>query len=115
MKWIIGCKIAQAVIQLIIGMLTARYLGPANYGLVNYAASITAFATPFMQLGLQSTLVQEYIHAPQKNGEILGTSMAMSLISGAFSMLGVIGFALVANRGEPITIIVCDHRTDRNT
>lgn len=106
-KWIIGCKIIQALIQMIIGMLTARYLGPANYGLVNYAASLTAFVLPFMQLGLQSTLVQEYILAPEKNGEILGTAMVMTLVSGTLSMLGVVGFSLVANWGETTTIVVC--------
>jgi len=106
-KWIIGCKIAQALFQLVIGMLTARYLGPSDYGLINYAASLTAFAAPFMQLGLQSTLVQEYIRSPEKNGEILGTSMVMTLGSGLLSILGVIGFSLAANWGETATILVC--------
>jgi len=106
-KWIIGCKIVQALIQLVIGMLTARYLGPADYGLVNYAASVTAFVTPFMQLGLQITLVQEYIRAPEKSPEILGTGMAMTFCSAILSMLGVIGFSLAANWGETTTILVC--------
>ena len=47
-KWIIICKIIQSVLQLLVGMLSARYLGPSNYGLINYAASITAFAMPIM-------------------------------------------------------------------
>jgi len=106
-KWIIGCKVVQAILQLIIGMLTARYLGPSNYGLINYAASVTAFLAPFMQLGLQATLVQEYIVYPEENQEILGTSLVMTLCSGFLSMLGVIGFSLVANWGETTTIIVC--------
>ncbi len=106
-KWIIGCKIVQALIQLVIGMLTARYLGPADYGLVNYAASVTAFVTPIMQLGLQTTLVQEYIRAPEKSPEILGTSMAMTFCSALLSMLGVIGFSLAANWGETTTVLVC--------
>ena len=28
----------------VVGMLCARYLGPSNYGLISYAASIAAFA-----------------------------------------------------------------------
>lgn len=106
-KWIIGCKIVQAVMQLIIGMITARYLGPSDYGLINYAASVVAFFTPFMQLGLQYTLVQAYIQNPDNNGEIMGTSMAMTLFSGLVSMLAVISFSLIANWGEKETIIVC--------
>lgn len=41
-KWIIGCKIVQSLLQMVVGMLSARYLGPSNYGLINYAASIVA-------------------------------------------------------------------------
>ena len=54
------------MIQLLIGMLSARYLGPSNYGLISYAASIVAFAVPVMQLGLHSTLVQEIVENPEK-------------------------------------------------
>ena len=78
-KWIIGCKIIQSLIQLIVGMLTARYLGPSNYGLINYAAAVVAFAVPVMQLGLQSTLVQEYVERPKEEGQTLGTDAASVL------------------------------------
>ena len=45
-SWIIGCQIVKSIMNLIISMLTARYLGPSNYGIINYAASLTAFALP---------------------------------------------------------------------
>ena len=60
-KWIIICKIAQSILQLIIGMISARYLGPANYGIISYAGSIVAFALPIMKLGLDATLVHELV------------------------------------------------------
>ena len=81
-KWIIVCKIAQALLQLLIGMLSARYLGPSNYGLINYAKSLVAFVGPFTQLGLNATLVRELVETPEKEGEIMGTSLLMSLMSG---------------------------------
>ena len=62
--WIIACKVVQAFLQLVITMLTARYLGPSNYGVINYAASVIAFAVPVMQLGVRNTLVQELVAAP---------------------------------------------------
>lgn len=105
--WIIACKIVQSIIQLIIGMFSARYLGPYNYGLINYAASIVAFALPIMQLGLRSTLVYELVETPEKEGEIMGTSLLMNTISSLLCILGVAGFASVANFGEPQTIIIC--------
>lgn len=106
-KWIIICRAGQAILQLIIGMLSARYLGPSNYGLINYAASVVAFVLPFMQLGLQSTLVQELIEHPEKEGEIMGTSLAMDLISSFACMMIIYLFVSSVNYGEKETIIVC--------
>ena len=106
-SWIVGCKIVQAVLSLIVGMQTARYLGPSNYGLISYAASVTAFFIPIMQLGLRSTLVQELISNPEKEGQTLGTALVMNLISALACIAGIAAFTAVANRGERDTIIIC--------
>lgn len=106
-KWIIGCRIVQSLLQLVIGMISARYLGPSNYGLISYAASVVAFATPVMQLGLRSTLVQEYIGSPEKEGQILGTSLVMNLCSSVACIIGVACFTCMVNHGERTTILVC--------
>lgn len=105
--WIIACKIVQSVLSMIITMLTARFLGPSNFGLVNYAASIVAFFGPIMYLGINSILVQELVSAPEKEGEVLGTAMLSCFVSGIFCILAVLGFSFVANHDEPITILVC--------
>ena len=106
-KWIIICKIVQSLLQLLIGMLSARYLGPANYGLINYAKSVVAFVVPFAQLGLSATLVRELLETPEQEGEILGTSLVMGIVSSISCMLVVASFVSLANPGEPQTIIVC--------
>lgn len=106
-KWIVICKIVQSLMQMVIGMITARYLGPSNYGLVSYAASVVAFAVPIMQLGLSSTLVQEYVSKPEEEGKVAGTCLAMNLASGLACMVGVVSFAATANRGDRTTILVC--------
>ena len=106
-KWIIVCKIIQSVLQLIVGMLSARYLGPSNYGLISYATSITAFAIPFMKLGFDSYLVHSLVESPEKEGEIMGTSLVMNVVSGFFCIGGVVGFAFFANAGEKETVLVC--------
>lgn len=105
--WIISCKLMQAVIQLVITMLTARYLGPSDYGSISYAASVVAFVVPVMQLGLRNTLVQEFVNAPQKEGEILGTALGLSLLSSVACIGGVVAFASVANFNDTETIWVC--------
>ena len=105
--WIIACRIVQALLQLVVSMMTARYLGPSNYGLINYAASLVAFAIPVMQLGLNFVVVQEVVKGDSPDGEIIGTALTMCLTSAGLCILGVIAFSAVANMCEPTTIIVC--------
>ena len=52
-SWIIGIQIVKSLLGLVISMLTARFLGPSNFGLINYAASIVAFVTPIHVFGLK--------------------------------------------------------------
>lgn len=105
--WIISIQILKSLLGMVISMLTARFLGPSNFGLINYAASIVSFVAPIMYLGLNSVLVQEIINSPKKEGETLGTAILMSLTSALFCILGIIAFVSVANHGERETIVVC--------
>jgi len=105
--WIIACKVLQMLLNLIVTMLTARYLGPSNYGLISYAASVVTFVVPVMQLGLRSTLVQELVNGPDKEGEILGTAVVMNIIGAFACIVGIISFTFLVNAGETETIIVC--------
>lgn len=105
--WIIGGRIAQSVLALVINMLTARYLGPSNYGLITYASSLVAFVVPIMQLGLSNVLVQEIVNRPTEEGKVLGTSMAMSLVSSVFCIIGLTAFVFAVSPQETETIRVC--------
>lgn len=105
-SWIIVSKLLQAVFAFIIGILTARYLGPSNYGLINYAASLVTFVVPISQLGYNNTLVQELTNNPQNEGKILGSSILFSLVSSVFCMVGVISFAAVANFNDRETVLI---------
>lgn len=106
-SWIIVCKILQSILNLIIGMITARYLGPSNYGLISYAASITAFLLPLMRLGFTSTLVQEFVSKPEAEGKILGTSLVFNIFSSLLSIVGISVFCIFAHADDKDTIIVC--------
>lgn len=105
--WMIGCKIMQSLISFVIGLLTARYLGPSNYGVLSYAMSVAAFAVPVMQLGLNQTLVREFVKAPGREGEILGTALVLNIMSAVFCMIGVTAFVAVTDAGEKETVLVC--------
>lgn len=105
--WIIGCKVGKAVLTLIVNMITARYLGVADYGVLNYAASIIIFVTPIMKLGLDGILVKEYIEKSDKTGETIGTAYILNVCSAMLCIVGVFFFTLMVNASEVDTIITC--------
>lgn len=105
--WIIGCKLIKAVLTLVVTMLTARYLGPSNYGTINYAAGLVAFFTPLMKLGLNAVQVYAIVDRPSEEGKIVGTTIVLNALSALLCIVGVVAFAAVANAGEPETILVC--------
>lgn len=106
-SWIIFCKIVQVVLNLVVSMITARYLGPSNYGIINYAASIVTFFVPVVQLGINCVLVQMFVERPEENGKIIGTSTIATSISSLLGVVCIWAFTSVANYGETDTILVC--------
>lgn len=105
--WIIACKGVQAILGLVITMITARFYGPKDYGAVSYAASLTLFVMPIAQLGMTSTLVGELVSHPSDEGEILGSAMVSSLFSGALCIFGIWTFTRLTQPDAPMTIWVC--------
>ena len=105
-SWIIICRIVQSMLNLAVTMITARYLGPSNYGLITYASSIVAFIVPLVQLGLNCILVQEFVDSPSDSGKTIGTATILCTISSILGVIGIWAFTSIVNRGETDTIIV---------
>ncbi len=104
-SWLVAGKIVQMVLQLLVGLLTARYLGPANYGIVNYGAAYVAFFSSLCNLGINSILVKNFVDYPDEEGKTLGTTLVLRLISGVLSCAVIFGIVTVADAGETTTIV----------
>ncbi len=104
--WLIGEKIAQMILSLFVGVLSARYLGPSNYGLISYAASLMSFFMSLCTLGINSVIVKELLDNPDDQGSALGSSVGLRLISSFFSAVMVIGISFIVDYGEWETIAV---------
>lgn len=102
----IGEKIIQMLISLVVSLLTARYLGPSNYGLINYAMSFVAFFSSFCTLGINSVLVRELVDRPEREGEVLGTTLVLQSISSLLSAITIVAVVSIIDRHEPTTILV---------
>lgn len=99
-------QIYQMMLSLIIGVLSARYLGPSNYGTINYAASYISFFSIACALGLEGIVVKEIVGKRESEGVVLGSSIVMRLAAGFLSMIAVCAIVAIANPGDQVLLVV---------
>lgn len=104
--WIIGGKIANKLLAFVVGIFAARYLGPGNYGLINYAAAYTTFFASLCTLGINSVIVKNFVDHPEQEGETIGTTLLLRAVSSLLSALAIIGIVSIVDRDEPLTVAV---------
>lgn len=104
--WIIGGRVMNKLLAFFVGILTARYLGPGNYGLINYAATYTTFFSSLCTLGINSIIIKDFIAHPDEQGEAIGTTLTLRAISALLSALMTAGIVFIADSNEPLTILV---------
>jgi len=75
-------KVLRMGVGLFIGVWIARYLGPEQYGLWNYAIAFTAIFGAIASLGLDSIVIRELIRTPENTNVLLGTTFYLKLSAG---------------------------------
>lgn len=101
--WMIIGRVYQMGLAFLIGLLTARYLGPANYGLINYAASYTSFFSTFCVLGINSIIVKNFIDHPDEEGKTIGSTIGIRMISSICSLVLMLAATFLLDQGERMT------------
>ena len=86
-SWLMIGQIIQLGSSLIIGMISARYLGPSDYGLLSTGSAFMALLTPICTLGFTSTYVNEVKNNPDKENLITGTSIVFRLLSSIVAIM----------------------------
>lgn len=72
--WLFFDKGLRMGLGLVIGIWIARYLGPAQFGKLNYGQAFIAIFSTIVNLGLDTTLVKEIVNKPAIKGRLIGTS-----------------------------------------
>lgn len=104
--WIISERVVQMIISIIVGALSARYLGPSNYGLLNYGAAFVTFFSCIAKLGLDSIIVKEIIDNNENEGTIIGTSIVMRMISSIISIIIMVSLISILKPSDNVIILL---------
>ena len=104
--WMIIQHMYSMLTSLIIVALIARHLGPSDYGLINYCASVITIFTTLAGLGLENLIVSEIIRNPDREGGYLGTALVMRLASSFISYPLILALIAALNPGNNTLLLV---------
>jgi polysaccharide transporter, PST family len=85
--WLFIDKLLRLGVGLIVGVWVARYLGPEDYGMLNYSIAFVALFGVLASLGLSNIVVREIVKSPQEAGTLLGSSFILKIIGGLLVVL----------------------------
>lgn len=104
--WIIGGRLVNKLLAFLVSIVTARYLGPGNYGLINYAMAYITFAASLCNLGINSVIIKNFSDHPEEEGIALGTTVILRMVTSFLSAIMIVGVVAVVDKGESVTILV---------
>lgn len=90
--WLFADKVVRLGVGLLVGVWIARYLGPEQFGLLNYAVALVALFGAVASAGLNGIVVRDLINQPATANETLGSSLALQITGG----LVAFGLAVLA-------------------
>jgi len=92
-NWLTIEKVLIDFIKIFVFAWVARYLGPKDFGIINYAIALVVLFSSFAKLGLDNIVIRNLVSYQPKADEILGSSFFLKII-GSIVMLIVSVFAI---------------------
>jgi O-antigen/teichoic acid export membrane protein len=106
-SWLVGDRIFTMVIGVFVMAIVARYLGPENYGLYNYALAFVTLFTALSTLGLETLSVKSIVQQEEEEGTILFTSLVLRVIGGiVLTLVAGITIKFIAPNDELVHLLV---------
>lgn len=85
--WLLFDRFFRMSINLFVISWVIRYLGPEQFGILNYAQAIIAFFFAFIVFGLNSITVKNLVSHPKQSNEILGSCFLIQSTLASISFL----------------------------
>ena len=95
--WSLAGKLTGLISALLVGIFVARYLGPTQYGVMNYAVSFVTLFLVIATFGFENIEIREEAKANDQKDTILGTVFVLRLL---LSLVTIILISVVAYINE---------------
>lgn len=105
-SWLVADRVIRLGVGLVVNIWIARYLGPSDFGLFNYAQAIATMFSFASTLGLPDILVRDLVGKPGRQRTILASAFLLR-VGGAVLVLALCMMFIVATRPtEPGTWVI---------
>lgn len=103
--WMITATIIKMILSMIVNMITARYLGVTNYGILNYSLSYINFFAGICTLGLDTIVLKYLVNDKKNQGETLGTCLVLRTVSSIISIIMIMILIYLLKGNDSVIII----------
>ncbi len=104
--WLVADRGIRLTLGLFVASWTARYLGPENFGLLNYALSLSTIFASIAPLGLEGIAVREIIWNRAQAGSYIGTAIALRSACALVCSVGSILLVAALRAGDSIALLL---------
>lgn len=102
MSWLLGGKVVNMILSFFVSLATARYLGPDNFGDINYVAAYVSFFSSITSLGLSVIVIKEVSMGNEDDNEVIWTGILMRFITAVLSTISVLALVNITDGGDPL-------------
>jgi polysaccharide transporter, PST family len=101
--WMSGDQVLRLAVSFFVGAWIARYLEPAQYGLLNYGLAFVALFTPLANLAdLNQILIRDITRDPNSKNNVLGSTFVLKFIGSLGAVALSIGLAFVVRPNDEL-------------
>ena len=93
------------VSALFVGILVARYLGPEQFGLMNYVVSYVSIFLILASFGFDNIEIREEARTPEQKDKLIGTTFWLRIVLSCITMTLIV-FTAIVTESDQYTIAI---------
>ncbi|WP_159070358.1 oligosaccharide flippase family protein, partial [Campylobacter concisus] len=105
-SWLMLERVLRIFAAFFVGVWVARYLGPVDFGALNYLQSLIGLFFILATLGLDEITIKELVEKKFNEYEIVGTTAVIKLIGSILCIIAVLAFIYVTKMDSYVSFLL---------
>lgn len=109
--WATTGKVVRVFTDVLVSIFVARYLGPAQYGLMNYVVSFVAIFSIIANFGLDNIEIREIAKPGSDKNTIIGTAFSLRLLFALVALVLITIVLFISYKDFQTTVLIAIYST----